>query len=303
MKASLKLPIAVACVGIASYGAAGSVARPQQAEPSGDLPATAAEAKEKESATRHEIFLKEVSAYEFYLDPEKQKKLELRREPVMRFTSPGDRHGEIYVWTYHGRAEVVGGFWSRPLPQRQPPLVRLIHEFSSLAEQPIVAGRQGPARWEPQEAGITPALIPDAPEPATTGVRRLVQMRELARRYRAHIKNKDQTWELRLLPQPLHRYEPTDRDSPVVDGAVFVYVWTAATDPEVLLEIEARRTENGVAWYYAPARFTNREAWLDDRDHEVWRVAVPTAGNFDGTMSKRYGALGVKDIPPPTPAR
>jgi hypothetical protein len=299
---NLRFSILVGCAGIALLSQSGSVARAQQAEPSKDkdVLAPAAEAREKESALRHEVFWKEVSEYEFYLDMEKQRKLELRREPVMRFTSPEDRHGELYVWTYHGRVEVIGGFWSRPLPQR--PLVRLIHEFSSLAEQPLIAGRQGASRWEPQEAGITLAPIPDAPEPANTEVRRLAQMRELARRYRAHIKNKDRTWELRLLPQPLYHYELTGKDSPVIDGAVFVYVWTAATDPEVLLEIEARRTESGVVWYYAPARFTNREAWLDDRDQEVWRVTVPTAGNFDGTMSRRYGALGVKDIPRPTPA-
>jgi hypothetical protein len=293
--ASLRLSIAVGCASFALLSYRGSVARPQEQEPSKDVSTPAADARE--SALRHEVFLKEVSEYEFYLDSEKQRKLELRREPVMRFTSPEDRHGELYVWTYQGRAEVIGGFWSRPLPQR--PLVRLIHEFSSLAEQPLLAGRPGASRWEPQEAGIRLAFVPDAPEPANSAVRRLAQMRELARRYRAYIRNRDRTWELRLLPQPLYRYEQNDNAAPVVDGAVFVYAWTAATDPEVLLEIEARRTNSGLAWYYAPARFTNREAWLSDRDQEVWRVAVATAGNFDGTMTRRYGALGVKDIPPP----
>jgi hypothetical protein len=297
--ASLRFSIAIGCGWFALLSQVSSAARSQQAPPLQDVPSRAAEAKE--SASRHEIFLKEVSEYEFYLDPEKQKKLELRREPVMRFTSPEDRHGELYVWTYQGRAEVMGGFWSRPLPKGE--LMRLIHEFSSLAEQPLFAGRQGAARWEPQEAGITFAPIPDAPEPANAEVRRLTQMRDLARRYRAHIRQKDRTWELRLLPQPVYRYELTDSDSPVVDGAVFVYVWTAATDPEVLLKIEARRTVRGVRWHYAPASFTNREAWLDDRNQEVWRVAVPKAGNFDGTMSRRYGAQGVKDVPRLTPGR
>ena len=110
-------------------------------------------------------------------------------------------------------------------------------------------------------------------------------------------------WELRLLPQPLYRYELTDKDSPVVDGAVFVYVWTMGTDPEVLLVIEARRTESGVRWHFAPASFTNREAWVNDQDREVWRVGVPTAGNFDGATSKRYGVLGVKTVPSPKAAR
>ena len=32
--------------------------------------------------------------------------------------------------------------------------------------------------------------------------------------------------DLRLLPQPLYRYEPTNKDTPVIDGALFAYVWT-----------------------------------------------------------------------------
>ena len=68
-------------------------------------------------------------------------------------------------------------------------------------------------------------------------------MRDLAQAYRcAHGEaGLLDLKELRLLPQPLYRYEPNDGDSPMVDGAVFGYVWTIGTDPEVLLVVEARR--------------------------------------------------------------
>src|SRR4051812_38458279 len=113
----------------------GPVARSQQPETSKGVAAPPAEARE--SALRHEVFLKEMSEYDFYLDIEKQRKIELRREPVMRFTSPVDRHGELYVWTHQGRPEVLGGVFSIP----QGSLERLVHEFHSLAMQPLVAGR------------------------------------------------------------------------------------------------------------------------------------------------------------------
>ena len=161
------------CVSFALHCLGGSVARSQQAEPPKDLPAPEAEAKK--SAVLHEVFLQEISDYEFYLDVEKQKRLELRGEPVMRFTSAVDRHGELYVWTHQGRAELVGGIFSIPQGER----VRLVHEFSSLAQQPLIAGNRGGYRWEPQEAGVTLEPIPDAPQPANTEARRLTQMREL----------------------------------------------------------------------------------------------------------------------------
>jgi hypothetical protein len=104
---------------------------------------------------------------------------------------------------------------------------------------------------------------------------------------------------MRLLTQPNYRYEITDETSTVVDGAVFAYVWSAGTDPEVLLVIEARRTDQGVRWHYAPARFTNREAWLKYQDREVWRAEPATVGIFDGVTSKRYGAFSVKTITRP----
>ena len=101
---------------------------------------------------------------------------------------------------------------------------------------------------------------------------------------------------MRLLTQPIYRYEITDAKSPIVDGAVFAFVWTAGTDPEALVVIESRRTDKGVAWFYAPARFTNCEAWLQYQGKEVWRADPSPAGIFDGVTTTRYGAFQVKTI-------
>ena len=80
-------------------------------------------------------------------------------------------------------------------------------------------------------------------------------------------------------------------------------MWTAGTDPELLLVIEARRTDQDTRWYYAPARFTNREVWLKYRDKEVWRADPASVGIFDGVTSKPYGAFGVKTIASPEETR
>ena len=285
--------IGIGCVWFVLLGLGGPIVLSQQSESTKESPGRPKETNK--SAWLHEIYVREASEYDFYLDAAKRQKLELGHEPVMRWTSGGDYHGEVYVWTYQGQAEVVGCIFSGPQGGGR----HIMHEFHSLATRPIVAGERRGSGWQPEESGIKLEPIPDAPEPARSAVQRLTQMRDLARRFRAYVERQDTTWELRLLPQPIYRDEPADADAPVVDGAVFAHVWTTGTDPELLLVIEARRTDRGVRWHFAPARFTNRAVWVKYQDREIWRADAATAGIFDGVTSKRYGAFSVKNIPNP----
>ena len=237
--------------------------------------------------------MKEAAAYHFFLDDQKRQALELRREPAMRWTSDGDYNGEVYVWTHQGAAAVVGCIYSAPQGKNAR---KVNHEFHSLATKPLYAGESGGSGWLPQEPGITLRPIPDAPEPAKNQTRRLAQMRELSRRFTSQVYREKSKWEMRLLTQPIYRYEISDANSPVVDGAIFAFVWTAGTDPEALVVIEARRKADGVHWYYAPARFTNCEAWLQYQGKEVWRAEPSPAGIFDGVTTTRFGAFQVKTI-------
>jgi hypothetical protein len=294
MRVSIAFPICAVCVWFARLWFGGSIAHSQPSEPPKDTPAAPAEARK--SAWLHEIYLREASEYDFYLDAERREKLELRREPTMRYMSPGDYRGEVYVWTHQGRPAVIGCIFSAPFGSTSR---RVMHELHSLAPHPIFAGEAPVTRWQPEEAGITFEPITDAPEPARDDIRRLAQMRTLVRGFSAHMARQDsQLEELRLLPQPLFRYEPGAGDSQVVDGAVFGYVWTIGTDPEVLLVIEARRAMAGgqVRWHFAPARFTNREAWVKYQKREVWRVASTRFGS-PGMTSRPYGLFVVKTIP------
>jgi hypothetical protein len=49
-------------------------------------------------------------------------------------------------------------------------------------------------------------------------------------------------------------------------------VWTLGTDPEVLLLLESRPTDEGYRWHYAPVRFTFRPVALEHRGKEVWNA-------------------------------
>src|SRR5262245_57456166 len=60
------------------------------------------------SAWLHDIFFRDVSAYEFFLDAERQHKLVLQRKPALRYPTAVDYWGELYVWTDRGRPMIVG---------------------------------------------------------------------------------------------------------------------------------------------------------------------------------------------------
>ena len=260
-------------------------------------PAASADKPEnKRAAWLHETYLGEASEYEFFLDATQRQKLELRREPVMKWTSENDYTGEVYVWTYQGSAKVVGCIFSGPY---EPTSRLVMHEFHSLVPQPLHGAKKGGSRWLAEEPGLKFEPIVDAPEPASNPARRLTQMRDLARRFTAQVDRSGNRSEMRLLPQPIYRNEIGGPADPVLDGAVFTFVWSGGTDPEVLVLIEAQRTEKGLRWMYAAARFTNVEAWLKYDNKEVWRAAPSPAGIFDGVTTKAYGAARVKPLPYP----
>jgi hypothetical protein len=74
--------------------------------------------------------------------------------------------------------------------------------------------------------------------------------------------------ELRLLPQPLYRYDDPTKEK---DGAIFAYVWTVGTDPELLIHIQTRSESGQLKWFYQPIRFTWRQLELSYEGTEVWK--------------------------------
>jgi hypothetical protein len=108
-------------------------------------------------------------------------------------------------------------------------------------------------------------------------------MRALARRFDVRLTDDRELAEtLRLLPQPIHRYE---RDgSTDEDGAIFALV--TATDPEALLLIESVASDAGLSWRYAFARFHFAMLEADLDGERVWSV--------DAEYDQRRNTLGAR---------
>ena len=222
------------------------------------------DAKPKGDALRT-YYAKTAAKYEFFHDEARKQPLKLVEKPVMTWTNDGDWSGDVFVWMRDDQPEVIGCPLTGPTETKTQRIA--FQEFHLLAEDPIApADMLGQLRWAPKE-GLKRSVLEGAPDPAETPALRLAQMRQLLRDFTAQMQA-DSLWELRLLPQPLVRYQP--KEGAVVDGALFTFVWTNGTDPELILLLECRKTKDGLAWYFAPVRFTYRELWLKYHDKEVW---------------------------------
>ena len=91
-------------------------------------------------------------------------------------------------------------------------------------------------------------------------------MRALARQFGGDGEEFNTRRGIRLLTQPLHRQEKQLKH--VEDGALFTFAM--GTDPEVILLIEARPTNNGLKWHYSVGRFSGMQTDLKYKDDIVW---------------------------------
>ena len=245
-----------------------------------------------------EIYGKDAASYTIYRDASRKERVELEREPVFNWTNvlgAGDEYGAVFVWTCRGRVELVGTIFSFPENGQR----KLCHEFHSLSLRTLDVSRSGSSPWIPEAPGVELSPIPGAPAPAISAPRRLVQMRALAHDFSASTKDlKERRWELRLLPQPLSRYQSTDTD--VLDGAVFAFVTSAGTDPEAILVVEARTPPDGgsTIWQYAVCRFTDLNLWVRHKGKEVFFVPLVPYDSPRQDPKQRYHVFLDRWIPP-----
>jgi hypothetical protein len=193
--------------------------------------------------------------------------LTLRPEPVLSWSNPvmGTIYGDVFIWTADGRPEAVASIYRfySPDPHRAD-------EFHSLALEKLTAKRDGLIVWTPSRRGVELKPIPGAPAPAESAAARLRQMRALAQEFTSRQTNRRGVdSEMRLLAQPLYRYEDTKGE--LIDGGLFTFV--QGTDPEIFLLIEARRTRQGAPeWQFGATRMHAINLRLYHRGREIWNV-------------------------------
>jgi hypothetical protein len=186
--------------------------------------------------------------------------IEPMSEPLLRFNDPsrGFFDGAIWAWGRTGRpAALLAIEWHGQ---------RWSYELISLSTAPVsVVLTADDWQWSPAEPGLKFQTIADAP-PDDTAQERSRQLRTLARRFSAWEFIRDQRYELRLMPQPIHRY--SDASANTEAGALFVFA--NGTNPEAILVLECRGDAAGQSWRYAWAPLTTARVSASLDGDEVW---------------------------------
>ncbi len=213
----------------------------------------------------------EARSYDIRLGGADGPRLALAEQPALKWSNTDDAtiHGGVHVWMHEGRPEAIASIFK---------FFTVKDEFSaelhSLAEGPLVATKDGKAVWQPAEAGVSFAPVGKVAAPARSAPARLAQMRGIARDFSGTMTTFNQTTHpLRLLTQPLVRYAGNKHEP--LDGAVFAFA--RATDPDVLLLLEARAPADAAAgadpqWHYALARMHCGALSMSYEARQVWNV-------------------------------
>jgi len=199
--------------------------------------------------------------------PQSDAALVFREPSLLNFTNPerNQERGSVFVWTLDDRPAAIGQFFRFGVQGRR--LTK--HALHSLSQAPLEARFGGGVAWAPEKPGIEWKRFSGAPDPGPTRAKRLLQMRELARRFKLTLTSPmDKSTELRLAPRPLFEYSAPK--SGVTDGVILSYV--VATDPEAILLIEAFDEKGEKGFHYAFARFHFWRLTADDGGRTVWEV-------------------------------
>lgn len=208
--------------------------------------------------------------------PADRARLTLHEKSLLNWTNPirQKEKGETFVWMHRSRPYAIATFFTYAYNDK----TYLKHEFHSLAPGPLQTTFDGAPAWTPKSPGLTWVDFSASPAPANTRVARLLQMRQLARTFRAELNSpKNERTELRLAPRPLFEY--SSPETGVLDGAILSFV--VATDPEVLLLIEAydenRNGKPATGFRYAFARFHYWDVSAYLNDTRVWHAELDKA--------------------------
>jgi len=213
-----------------------------------------AEDQPEEARRARQLQKMKLSAAQYKLFPadDRERPFKFVEAPVLRWANPvgGAKDGTVFVWTDRGRPQAVLQLFTYDDDH-------FSHEWQSLADRPLTAERAGAAVWTPAEPALQFQELKDVDVPAATAGGRLRQMKSLAAKFSSTFTGFAQSptpVELRLLTQPLYRYEP-GADSKLVDGALFAFA--QGTDPQMLLALEARTDGTTPRWEFAFARMAS----------------------------------------------
>lgn len=186
--------------------------------------------------------------------------------PLLSFGDPARTasHGTLWAFGTHGRPDAFMKLWQGTENQTfwYQSLIRS-------GDRRLLLALPGGQSWRPPQEKVARTPIADADPPSASRPGRLRQLKSLAMRFNAYeVGDPDRArFELRLLVQPVHRYD--DGDNGIQDGAVFVMAH--GTNPEMILLIEALGSAiDRAGWHFSAFPSSSAELHVELEGREVW---------------------------------
>lgn len=217
---------------------------------------------------RLELMTRKLDSFVLSTDGARDTALPRTPAPVLRYSNAvrgayGD--GAVFLWLSGPRPVAAASLWLRE--EREVGC-----EFTTLSDRPLRCLRGQALVWAPHSGSLVNQPLPGALRAGESPETRLIQMRQTARRFsgQCYSRAADQWEELRLLPQPIHRFG--DEDAGTLDGALFVLV--QGNDPEILVLLEVLQSSGGdpPPWRYSLARVSSMQMKARLDGTEIWSV-------------------------------
>jgi hypothetical protein len=187
----------------------------------------------------------------------------LVERPVLRYSDELRQIEDAGIWLWTDRSRPVAAMKvERYKPGRLQ--TQWLYCFTSLSSQLVRAEWIDAMPFQTRQPGVKWQALDD--EPANTRPARLLQLRELSRRFSAELlADPDGTnrLQMRLLTRPLYR---CDESTEVLDGAVFGFAGTG-TNPDFLLLFDLAR-DGG--WRFGAAGMTTEGVKVKLNDRVVY---------------------------------
>ncbi len=227
--------------------------------------------------------------------------IELVREPLFRFDDGARGYPDGTMWAL-GKTGRPRAIFSIARIARSASGMKWLYEFTSISDTPLSMESPEGWRWTPVAAKLASQPIPGDPPVAKAAAIRKRQMKQLARQFAADETYKprgeaeEQTYRLRLLPQPVYRYR--DADAGVVEGALFLFAF--GTNPEIFLFIECHVEEGGdMTWHYILARSSSARLAVKHGDQIIWKREKMDVGDFSPLQPYHAEGGTGKNLPQP----
>jgi hypothetical protein len=205
---------------------------------------------------------------------------ELLKSAVLRASDPtrDEIDGAVWLWLDGKRPAAALCLLSYPTGKWN-------YEHVALCDEALAVTGRRTWSWRPKPAARPWTRLPD-PVPPTARAQQSA-LRGIARRLEATESRRGETFALRLLDRPIYTYADPDRG--IVQGGLFAMSY--GTNPELLVQVEARTEGDKPHWQIAFARLSAAELIVRQSDKEIWRADALKADDPTGSY------YGVNELP------